>query len=179
MNNDEANQKLSLERKNIVAEVDNCKQIQWTKIKWHQSFNLITTFLSTHSPAQWTAVGQYEIQNPLLPHPNSQPFQPGQHWGQLWCEAQGGLTFGGLLLWHHGHARLLLPEQHRQLQRSGRVEGREGEAAWKRRHCWRSWHCRELSGRPLPHFSPLQNESHVLFAYCYVIAWANSKLFAT
>ena len=69
MNNDEANQKLSLERKNIVVEVDNCKQIQWTKIKLHQSFNLITTFLSTHSPAQWTAVGQYEIQNPLLPHP--------------------------------------------------------------------------------------------------------------
>lgn len=28
MNNDEANQKLSLERKNIVVEVGNCKQIQ-------------------------------------------------------------------------------------------------------------------------------------------------------
>lgn len=28
MNNDEANQKLSLERKNIIVEVDNCKQIQ-------------------------------------------------------------------------------------------------------------------------------------------------------
>lgn len=77
------------------------------QIKLYQSFNLTTTFISTHSPAQWA--GQYKIQTPLLLHSKLSALlrQQGLARPGLARPGAGGeLRFGELLIRHTGHAGL-------------------------------------------------------------------------
>lgn len=114
------------------------------QIKWQQSFNLIATFLSTHNPAQWAALGQYEIHNPLLLHQKLSPLLTQQALGPARTQSMRGTQVQKAVQRHHGLVGSSTAWAAQAALTKWKNGKKEGEAAWKKRSYQRSWDCREL-----------------------------------